>query len=90
MKALDNTLQHLQNRNSNYRDGFLNKGTMPSDVEQKNAIEQQMRAASDTLARKKKDLDQRAKEYDDNLKKYNEIQTKVTQWKIFSQNSINS
>lgn len=36
LKALDNTLNHLRNRNSNYRDNFLNKGV---SAQQKGELE---------------------------------------------------
>ena len=35
LKALDNTIDHLKNRNSNYRDSFLNKGITEDDIEYK-------------------------------------------------------
>jgi hypothetical protein len=77
LKALDNTLNHLKNRNSNYRDGFLNKGTTSKDLEQKEALEQQMRAASEALFKKKKELQQRTKEYEDDINTLNEKQNRV-------------
>ncbi len=39
LKALDNTLSHLKNRNSKYRDGFLNKGVTEQDVSHKDGLE---------------------------------------------------
>jgi len=77
LKALDNTLGHLKNRNSNYRDGFLNKGTTAKDFETKESLESQMRAASENLFKKKKDYQQKAKEYDEDIRRYNEVQNKV-------------
>jgi chromosome segregation ATPase len=77
LKALDNTLNHLKNRNSNYRDGFLNKGTTAKDFETKESLEQQMRAASENLFKKKKDYQQKTKEYDEDIRRYNEIQNKL-------------
>lgn len=46
-------------------------------MEQKARIEQQMRDASENLARKKKDVEMRKREYDENLKRYNELRTRV-------------
>lgn len=40
LQALDNTHQHLKNRNSNYRDSFLNKNGGKEDLEYKDAIEE--------------------------------------------------
>ncbi len=56
LKALDNTLSHLKNRNSKYRDGFLNKGVTEQDVSHKDGLEDQCRAASENLFKKKKEL----------------------------------
>jgi len=39
LKALDNTLSHLRNRNSKYRDGFLNKGVTQEIKDSKEALD---------------------------------------------------
>lgn len=64
LKALENTLSHLKTRNSNLREGFLNKGVNNEDRQQKDAIEDQCRAASENLFKKKKDLQKVQKEYE--------------------------
>ena len=77
MKALDNTLSHLKNRNSNYRDGYLNKGITSKEINQKDQLDQQMKAASEAIFKKKKDLQQRVKEYEEDERRFNEIRNKV-------------
>jgi len=78
LKALDNTLNHLQNRNSNFRDGFLNKGMTNKDVDQKTALEQQMNAASENYFKKKKEFQVKTKDYEEDLRRYNELQNRLT------------
>ncbi len=39
LKALKNVSEHLSNRNSNYRDGFLNKGVSEQDYQQKDQLD---------------------------------------------------
>ena len=56
LQALINTLNHLKNRNSTYRDSFLNRGSTSNDLEQLEALEEQCRAASENLFSKKKEL----------------------------------
>jgi len=78
LKALDNTLNHLKNRNSDFRDGFLNKGMTNKDVDQKEALEQQMNAASENFFKQKKDFQNKTKEYEEDLRRYNELQNRLT------------
>jgi len=76
IKALDNTLNHLKNRNSSYRDGFLNKGTTVKDVDQKALLEEQCRAASENLFKKKKELQLTQKEYEEDMRRFNEVKSR--------------
>lgn len=78
LKALDNTLNHLKTRNSNFRDGFLNKGLTNRDIDQKDALEQQMNAASENYFKKKKEFQAKTKDYEEDLRRYNEIQNRLT------------
>ncbi len=39
IKALDNTLKHLKNRNSKYRNSFLNKGQTRQDIARQKMLE---------------------------------------------------
>jgi len=77
LKALDNTLTHLKDRNSNFRDGLLNKGMTNRDIEQKQALEAQMNAASENYFKKKKDFQAKSKDYEEDLRRYNELQNKL-------------
>jgi hypothetical protein len=77
LKALDNTLNHLRNRNSKYRDSFVNKGVTVNDLEEKSKVEEQTRAASENLFKKKKDLQTAQKEYEEDVRRLNEISQKI-------------
>lgn len=75
IKALENTMKHLQKRNKNYRDKFL-RGAEGADLEKKQILEEQCRAASETLFKKRKEVQKLNKEYDDDMRRLMEIQTK--------------
>jgi len=77
LKALENTLNHLKGRNSDFRDGFLNKGMTNKDVDQKSALEQQMNAASENYFKKKKEFQTKTKDYEEDLRRYNELQNRL-------------
>jgi UDP-glucose:O-linked fucose beta-1,3-glucosyltransferase len=55
IKALLNTLSHLQVRNKNYRDKFM-QGAEGADLERKQILDDQYRAATETFFRKQRDL----------------------------------
>ena len=55
IKALANTLDHLKVRNRNYRDKFM-QGADGADLERKQILEDQCRAASEALFRKRREL----------------------------------
>lgn len=55
IKALINTLDHLKMRNKNYRDKFI-QGAEGADLEKKQILEDQCRAASETLFKKRREL----------------------------------
>jgi hypothetical protein len=57
IKALANTLDHLKVRNKNYRDKFM-QGAEGADLERKQILEDQCRAASETLFKKRRELQQ--------------------------------
>lgn len=67
----------MKNRNSDFRDGFLNKGMTNKDVDQKEALEQQMNAASENYFKKKKEFQTKTKDYEEDLRRYNELQNRV-------------
>lgn len=75
IKALENTMKHLQKRNKNYRDKFL-RGAEGADLDKKQILEEQCRAASETLFKKRKEVQKLNKEYDDDMRRLMEIQTK--------------
>ena len=75
IKALENTMKHLQKRNKNYRDKFL-RGAEGADLEKKQILEEQCRAASETLFKKRKEVQKLNKEYDDDMGRLMEIQAK--------------
>ena len=57
IKALLNTLDHLKVRNKNYREKFQ-KGAEGADLDRKHVLEEQFRAASEALFRKRRDMGQ--------------------------------
>jgi len=76
LKALVNTLSHLKNRNSNYRDYFINKGATQKDVELKNHLDEQCKVAADNLMKKKKEFEKMKKDCDDIAKRIGELNNK--------------
>ena len=75
IKALANTLDHLKMRNKNYRDKFI-QGAEGADLEKKQILEDQCRAASETLFKKRRELQKLQKDYDDDARGLQEIRTK--------------
>jgi UDP-glucose:O-linked fucose beta-1,3-glucosyltransferase len=55
IRALGNTLDHLKMRNKNFRDKFIS-GAEGADLEKKQILEDQCRAASETLFKKRREL----------------------------------
>jgi len=72
IKALLNTLDHLKVRNKNYRDKFM-QGAEGADLERKQILEDQCRAASETLFRKRRDLQQLQSNFETASRELNEI-----------------
>ena len=79
IKALANTLDHLKMRNKNYRDKFM-QGAEGADLEKKQILEDQCRAASETLFKKRRELQKLQKDYDDDARRLMEVKTKQTQF----------
>lgn len=77
LTSLVNTLTHLNTRNSNYRDYFINKGATQMDVELQNNLEEQCKVASDNLMKKRKEFDRLKREIEENTQLFNEVQNKV-------------
>ena len=76
--ALANTLDHLKMRNKNYRDKFQ-QGAEGADLEKKQILEDQCRAASETLFKKRRELQKLQKDYDEDARRLMEIKTKQQQ-----------
>jgi len=80
IKALENTLAHLVARNHKYKENFQNANQQSqSDLEEKQMLEEQSRAANEVLFRKKKVLSQLEKEQEVDSKRYEELQSQVEQ-----------
>ena len=60
---MEATLNHLQMRNKNYRDKFM-QGAKGADIERKQILEDQCRTVSETLFRKRRDLQQMQTNFD--------------------------
>ena len=75
LKALHNTVNHLKGRNQGYRDKFL-QGAEGADLDKKQILEEQCRAASETLFKKRREVQKLNKEYDDDMRRLMELQTK--------------
>lgn len=78
LKALVNTLNYLKGRNQNYRDKLRKvvSGAEGSDLEKKQILEEQCRAASETLFKKRREVQKLNKEYDDDMRRLMELQTR--------------
>ena len=70
-----NTLDHLKMRNKNYRDKFI-QGAEGADIEKKQILEDQCRAASENLFKKRRELQKLQKDYDDDARQLMEIRTR--------------
>lgn len=62
-------------RNKNYRDKFM-QGAEGADLEKKQILEDQCRAASETLFKKRRELQKLQKDYDDDARRLMEFKTK--------------
>jgi len=63
IKALANTLDHLKVRNRDYRNKFM-QGAEGADLERKQILEDQCRAASEGLFKKRRELQQLQSNFD--------------------------
>jgi len=73
LQALENTLKHLKKRNSNVREKFT-AGAGKADAERKEVLEEQCRAASETLFKKRKELQRVQKECEDMMKRVIQVE----------------
>merc|ERR1712151_364854 len=74
IRALENTLGHLVTRNQKFKENFINANAQnQSEVEEKQMLEEQSRAANEVLFKKKKMLSQLEREEKEDLKRYEEL-----------------
>merc|ERR1712187_36668 len=74
IRALENTLGHLVTRNQKFKENFLNANQQnQTELEEKQMLEEQSRAANEVLFKKKKMLAQLEREEKEDLKRYEEI-----------------
>jgi coiled-coil domain-containing protein 39 len=73
--CLSDTLDHLKGRNTRFRDSYLTSGNS-NEMEVKNAIEDQCRAATEQLSKKEKELRGLQRQYEEDMKHLLELQTK--------------
>jgi chromosome segregation ATPase len=73
LQALKNTLEHLKKRNRNVREKFT-EGVVKADIEKKEVLEEQCRAASETLFKRRKELGRLQKECEDMMKRVMQIE----------------
>jgi hypothetical protein len=68
LQALKNTLEHLKKRNRNVREKFT-EGVAKADVEKKEVLEEQCRAASEALFKRRKEVQRLQKDCEDLMKR---------------------
>merc|ERR1719238_2645742 len=75
IRALENTLGHLMTRNRKYKDNFQQANQQnQSELEEKQMLEEQSRAANEVLFKKKKVLGQMDRELKEDARRYEELQ----------------
>merc|ERR1711985_1987 len=78
IRALENTLGHLLTRNKKYKDNFQAANQQnQAELEEKQMLEEQSRAANEVLFRKKKNVNQLEKEFEEDTNRYEELQGNV-------------
>merc|ERR1712048_669764 len=74
IRALENTLGHLVTRNQKFKDNFMTANQQnQTEVEEKQMLEEQSRAANEVLFKKKKMLAQLEREEKEDLKRYEDV-----------------
>merc|ERR1719343_1436034 len=74
IRSLENTLGHLVTRNQKYKENFMQANQQnQSEVEEKQMLEEQSRAANEVLFKKKKVLSQLEREEQEDMKRYEEL-----------------
>merc|ERR1719162_752309 len=78
IKALENTLGHLLARNRKYKENFQTANQQnQSELEEKQMLEEQSRAANEVLFKKKKQLSQLEREEQEDSHRYEELQANM-------------
>lgn len=80
IRSLENTLGHLVQRNQKFKATFLNASAQSqAEIEEKQMLEEQSRAANEVLFKKKKALTQLEKEEQEDMQRYDELQNHLHQ-----------
>jgi len=80
VRALENTLGHLVTRNQKYKENFQNANQQnQTELEEKQMLEEQARAANEVLFKKKKVLSQLEREEQEDTQRYEEMQANLQQ-----------
>merc|ERR1719440_1466315 len=78
IRALENTLGHLMTRNRKYKENFqVANSQNQTEMEEKQMLEEQSRAANEVLFKKKRALTQIEKEEEEDSKRYAELQANL-------------
>merc|ERR1712224_1112704 len=78
IRALENTLGHLLTRNKKYKENFQTANAQnQTEVEEKQMLEEQSRAANEVLFKKKKQLSQLEREEQEDAHRYDELQVNL-------------
>merc|ERR1712159_226766 len=78
VRALENTLGHLMTRNKKYKENFQTANQQnQTELEEKQMLEEQSRAANEVLFKKKKQLSQLVREEQEDSSRYEELQANL-------------
>merc|ERR1719375_3125256 len=78
IRALENTLGHLLTRNRKYKENFQTANQQnQTELEEKQMLEEQSRAANEVLFKKKKQLSQLVREEQEDTSRYEELQANM-------------
>jgi len=78
IRALENTLGHLLTRNKKYKENFQTANQQnQTELEEKQMLEEQSRAANEVLFKKKKQLSQLVREEQEDTSRYEELQANL-------------
>jgi len=78
LRSLENTLGHLLTRNRKYKENFQTANQQnQTELEEKQMLEEQSRAANEVLFKKKKQLQQLEREEQEDTHRYDELQANL-------------